>query len=240
MEHIDWSESVETIEYTRPEEYCEQLAIEFLENAQRAVAEKGSFLAVLGGGRTPRQINAKIIELSSNYHVDWSRVYIFLSDERWIEETSDHSNYKMMQETLAGPLGIDCLYHIYEQGKTAMKAAEKYAAYLEEIWEKTGQTTFDYMLLGVGNDGHTASLFPGVHHPAEGGQMVVCGGKGPEGLERISLSYATLNKCDRISFLVNNPEKIEILRKMKKEWAPDKFPIQNITVTKCMYILSEQ
>lgn len=239
MEQIDWSAGIKIIEYKEPEEYYERLAIEFLENAQKAVAEKGSFLAVLGGGRTPRQINAKIVERSSDYRVDWNRVHIVLSDERWIEETNDHSNYKMMRDTLVSPLSANALYQIYKQGEAIGNAAEEYADYLEELWKKAGRETFDYMLLGVGNDGHTASLFPGRQYPAENRRMVVCGGKGPEGLERISLSYAALNKCDRISFLVNSAEKIEILHKMKADWDPERFPIQNIAATKYMHILTD-
>lgn len=240
MEQIDWSAGIKIYEYKNAKDYYERLAIEFLENAQKAVTEKGSFLAVLGGGRTPREINAKIVELSSNYHVDWECVYIVLSDERWIEEDNDYSNYKMMRDTLVSPLSANDIYHIYRQGETMEKAAEEYADYLEELWKMAGRKTFDYMLLGVGNDGHTASLFPNRHCSVEGKQMVVCGGKGPEGLERISLSYAALNKCSRISFLVNGSDKIEILHKMKAEWNPEKFPIQNIAPTKCMHILTEQ
>lgn len=238
MEYTGWSKDIKVFEYKGPEKYYEQLAIEFLENAQKAIAEKGSFLAVLGGGRTPRHINAKIVELSAKYNVDWSRVYIVLSDERWIEETDDYSNYKMMQETLIVPLGINSLHHIFESEITLEHAAEKYAGYLEELWEKTEQRIFDYALLGVGNDGHTASLFPERLFSSESSQMVVCGGKGPEGLERISLSYEALNKCNLVSFIVNSLGKREILHLMRMEWNPEKYPIQNINTSKNMHVLA--
>lgn len=240
MTYIQWLSSIEKYFYTDAEEYYEQLAVEFLENAETSIRNKGLFIAVLGGGNTPKYINSKIVELSTQYDIDWNRVHIVLSDERWIEDTDELSNYKMILETLAVPLKIKSLYNVYADGISAEEAAEKFGEYVEELWTKTGRAAFDYAMLGVGSDGHTASLFPDRQQIQNVGVNTVCGGKGPEGLERISLSYAALNKCDKVSFLVNSPEKRNVLAHMEKEWNTVKFPIQNIVVPKNMHILREE
>ena len=239
MDYTEWSRNTKVLEFTASEKYYEQLAIEFLNKARDATAEKGNFLAVLGGGNTPRKINEKIVELSGKYEVDWSRVYIVLSDERWVEENSDYSNSRMMRQTLIEPLHRNALFQLYESSKKVEGASRSYAHYILDLLERTGQKTFDYALLGVGSDGHTASLFPGNHFLPDRGPVAVCGGKGPEGLERISLSYAALNRCSLISFLINSPEKRAIYHLMNVDWNPGKYPIQNINSIKNMYILAD-
>lgn len=236
MPHTQWLNQIQIFEYQQEEEYYQQLAREFLELAERAISNKGCFCAVLGGGNTPKYINAQIVELHSQYDIDWSRVHIVLSDERWVKEDDALSNYRMILETLVMPLNIKNFYNIYLDGKTVEEGARAYSVYLEQLFRELGQNAFDYAQLGVGNDGHTASLFPGRRHLAEGGQKAICGGIGPEGAERISLSYEVLSECKTTSFLVNSPGKIEILQLMKEKWEPDKYPIQNINAHKNMYV----
>lgn len=239
LENIQWARGLEKYICTDPQEYYERLAVEFLENAERAVQSKGCFTAVLGGGNTPRYINSKIVERSAQYKVNWNDVYIVLSDERWVKESDRLSNYKMISESLVVPLKTRPLHKIYTAGSTVEEAAERFNAYIEDLRIRTGQNGFDYALLGVGPDGHTASLFPYRQQVRSAGANVVCGGKGPEGLERISLSYDALNHCEKISFLVNSPEKRDILDRMEQEWDLDRFPIQNISPPKKMYVLRE-
>lgn len=240
MTDIQWLKGIKIFRYTDAEKYFEQIAVEFLENAEKAIKDKGCFVAVLGGGNTPKNINSKIVELNSKYKVDWSKVYIILSDERWVKEQDALSNYRMILETLVCPLNVKLCYNIYLADKTIKEGAEAYSDYIDALLKSVGQEEFDYALLGVGNDGHTASLFPGRNSLAEKGKQVICGGKGPEGTERISLSYEALNKCKIASFLVNNPEKEKILHLMEKEWNPGRYPIQNIRVPKNMYLLQEE
>ena len=211
-----------------------------MKNAEKAIRDKGCFIAVLGGGNTPKYINCKIVELNLKYKVDWNNVYIILSDERWVKEQDALSNFKLMLETLIIPLNIKSFYNIYSGRRTIEEDAEAYSDYIENLLKSLGQEEFDYALLGVGNDGHTASLFPGRKHLAAKGKQVICGGKGPEGTERISLSYEALNKCKLVSFLVNSPGKERILHLMEHEWNPNKYPIQNISVPKNIYLLQEE
>ena len=233
-------ESCSLITYGKQEEYYRALAREFLIYAEKCIKDKGCFLAVLGGGNSPVRINEEIVKVSNEYTLDWSKVYIFLSDERYVEETNDYSNYKLIKETLLDKVGGNSLYSIYKPDCSKEIAAIFYHNYIKELWEQTGQDYFDYALLGVGEDGHTAALFPARLPEDVSNRFVVCSGRGPEGLERISLSMEALNRCSVISFVVNSAGKIKVLDSMKENWDTERYPMQNIVRSKNMYILREE
>lgn len=240
MNNRQWWSKNKVLVFSNREQYYNHMAVEFLENAEKCISEKGCFIAVLGGGSSPAYINAGIVQHSRDYNINWKQVAIVLSDERYVEETSDFSNRKMIMETLIEPLEMNPLYQIFQSDRTVAEAVQLYEDYIKELLYTKKQSSFDYALLGVGKDGHTASLFPGRQWSAEQDKVAVHGGIGPEGTERISLSFEALNKCTKMSFLVNNKQKQEILQLMEHNWNPLDYPIQNISVPKNMYVLLEE
>lgn len=239
MDIIKYWESCNLIIYKKQEEYYRALAREFLICAEKCIKDKGCFLAVLGGGKSPARINEEIVKASSEYALDWSKIYIVLSDERYVEETSDFSNYKLTKETLIDKVGGNALYSVYKPDRSE-EAAGLYHDYIKKLWKKTGQEYFDYALLGVGDDGHTASLFPNRLPGNVKNRFAVYSGIGPEGLERISLSIEALNRCTVVSFIVNSVGKRKVLDSMKENWNTDRYPMQNIVRPKNMHILREE
>lgn len=240
MDIVKYWENCRLITYRKQKEYYRALAEEFLTYAEKCIKDKGCFLAVLGGGKSPAYINEEIIKASNKYVLDWSKIYIILSDERYVKETNDFSNYKLIKETLLDKVDGNSLYPIYKPNSSGETAAGLYHDYIMELWTRTGQDYFDYAMLGVGNDGHTASLFPDRLPANKEDRLAVSGGMGPEGLERISLSIGALNRCSMVSFIVNNVEKIKVLNSMKENWNTVRYPIQNIIRPKNMYILQEE
>ena len=240
VNNLKYWETCNLIICRKQDEYYKAMAREFLIHAKKCIKDKDCFLAVMGGGRSPKRINEEIVKADEEYGLDWSKVYIFLSDERCVEKTSNHSNYKLITETLMNKVGGNPLYSIYELNYSKETSASLYHDYIKKMLVQTGQDYFDYALLGVGEDGHTASLFPGRLPKNTDGRFAVCSGKGTEGLERISLSVEALNRCSLVSFIVNSVGKIKVLDSMKETWNAERYPMQNIVSPKNMHILQEE
>ncbi len=184
----------------------------------------------LGGGRTPIDLNHYIVSFSSKYDIDWTRIFIFFSDDRCVPPDHPDSNYRMTQETLLRYVGIpeSNVYRI--QGEFGSeKAALLYEKILKNFFNSDGFPEFDLTLLGVGTDGHTASLFPKNRSLYEQHKLVIPAGRGPEGHERVSMSYPLLNRSKNIWFLITGEEKKNIIRKLQfGDFEPMNCPAQGI------------
>jgi 6-phosphogluconolactonase len=229
--HIDWrSENKVNIVSKNRDILYKEIALDFLRLAEQCQSNKGIFSVILGGGNTPKSINSYIVGYSSQISINWDNVYIFFTDERCVEMTHIDSNYRMIYESLTSQLSIPGrnVYRIKGE-KNLDDAINDYQQDISDFFNRIDRDGFDLSLIGVGQDSHTASLFPFSDSLNEFRLYVVYGGKGPEGFDRISVTYPVINSSKNIWVLGIGEEKKDLLNRiLSSEFNPDKFPIQGI------------
>lgn len=176
-------------------------------------AEVGQPVRVaLCGGSTPRPVFSR---LSAIPDMDWNRIRIYWGDERTVGPDHQDSNYRMTRETLLSniPIRSDYIHRIRGEIEPE-SAAEEYQSVLQETFclQEPGELPrFDLMLLGMGADGHTASLFPGTPALDETDRLVVANPVPQQNTVRITLTLPVLNAARNVSFLVTGADKAEAL-----------------------------
>ncbi len=211
---------------------ADRAAEEILHRATLAVAAHGSFSIALSGGSTPRALFARLAEEPYRTAMPWEQTHIFWSDERLVPPDDEESNYRMAAETLLAFVHIPAanIYLTPTIGSTPEHAAQSYE---ETIRAVVGgePPAFDVVLLGMGPDGHTASLFPGqsaVTTPDDA--LVVAVYNAPKmPPERISFSYRLINAARLVLVLVAGADKAETVRRVFRD-APDPaaLPMQGV------------
>jgi 6-phosphogluconolactonase len=185
-----------------------------------ACAHDGEFAICLSGGSTPRRLYQRLAGPTFASRVPWSRIHWFWGDERFVPHEDPASNYRMAYEALFSsvPISKDRLHPIPTEGLSPQQAAANYQALLQRFYGNKrlsgGQSIFDVTLLGVGEDGHTASLFPSSSTLLENRRWVLAVvGKVTE--TRITLTYPALNSSRNLAFLVTGANKRSILAKIR-------------------------
>lgn len=180
-------------------------------SARKAIGRRGVFRLVLAGGSTPRDLYAELASEPCRSRIGWTRAEIFWGDERCVPPQHADSNFRMADELLISKLGIpkESVHRIRGE-LDPEQAAEGYA---EELMAATGERVprFDLVLLGMGDDGHTASLFPDTPDLAEERRIVIPTLSPKPPRERVSLSLRTINAARTIVFLVGGKGKAEVL-----------------------------
>ena len=191
--------------------------------------EKDFFSVILGGGRTPVMLNARLVNMADQ--LDWTRIKFFFSDDRCVPPEHPDSNFRMIHETLVKPLRIPSSNVFRIKGELDPEnTATQYEHTLYKVFGNSNIPCFDLALLGLGPDGHTASLFPGENHVLnEKSKLVVPAGKGPEGHERITLTYSVINQASNIWFMISGKEKKEVFHNIiNGNYNPLECPAQGI------------
>ncbi|HLO01943.1 MAG TPA: 6-phosphogluconolactonase [Symbiobacteriaceae bacterium] len=186
---------------------AEAAALRFLELAQAAIDERGRFMVALSGGSTPKALYTL---LSDRYpgKLDWSKVHLFWGDERYVPLTDPLSCYKMAEET--GILGLGAPAHPWPVHLAHQEAAAAFEAELLTLFG--GEPVFDLVLLGMGPDGHCASLFPGTPAPAERAKRVLAlEQQNKEVPLRLTLTLPVITGARAILFLVTGADKRTVL-----------------------------
>lgn len=194
-------------------ECVEALAALIADVAAEAVERRGVFSLVLSGGSTPVALHQKLASVSFRGKIDWSKALIFFGDERSVPPDSELSNYRMAKETLLDPLSIpdSRVYRVLGE-LSAQKAAENYQEVVRSHLEKWGG--FDICLLGLGPDGHTASLFPGGGIP-NGAELVISVAAPTHispAVERVTFTPSAIESSSHICFLSGGPKKEAVLK----------------------------
>lgn len=178
-----------------------------VEAGQDAISSRGVFRVALSGGSTPRALFQTLASRRFRGRIEWPRARVFFVDERCVPPTHERSNYRMAKVHLLGPLRIPEANVFRIRGEDEpRRAAREYERVLSS--EFGGRTPrFDFVLLGVGADSHTASLFPGTRAIAERTKFVAA--NHVRGLDdwRITLTLPVLNAARRVVFLTVGPEK---------------------------------
>jgi 6-phosphogluconolactonase len=179
--------------------------------AELALKARNKFRLALSGGNTPRPVLAEL----ARCNLPWERVQITFGDERCVPPDDAQSNYRMARESLLAPANVPDDSVLRMRGEIdPAKAADEYQDKVDELAEQRGETIYrhDLILLGVGDDGHTASLFPGTPAIEEMQRRVVANFVPKFDQWRITFTYRLINAARHVCFLVNaakNPELLE-------------------------------
>lgn len=199
----------------------------FIRTAAQAISERGRFLAVLSGGTTP----IALYRLLAHADLDWSRTFLFWGDERCVPVEDPANNYSQARQALLAevPIPKQNIHRILSELSPAA-AAQDYAEQLRGFSEPPLEwPRFDLVLLGVGEDGHTASLFPGSPVEAVEPVIAVTGNYQNRPTERVSLTPLVFNSARLVLFLASGIAKSAIIANIFKGGDhPDLWPAQRI------------
>jgi len=195
---------------------AEEAAQAVADAAEEALNRTGRFTLALSGGSTPRRLYARLASPPFHSWIDWSRLHVFWGDERCVPPDHPDSNYRLVHESLLSrvPIPPERVYRMRGEDPDPERAALDYSQALTRIFSLTpGELPrFDLILLGLGADGHTASLFPGAPALDEARRLVVAAYVEPLKAYRLTLTLPVLNAAARVIFLVSGKEKAEALR----------------------------
>lgn len=189
-----------------------ELADYFVSKAQQAILDKGKFTVALTGGSSPAGLYKLLASESYRQKIDWSKVYVFWGDERWVPLDDEKSNAGAAYNDLLNhiPISKDQIFPMWKANISAEDYAKEYEALLEKHLTKGEE--FDLILLGMGDDGHTASLFPNQDIILkEKEKKVAAYFLAPQDMYRITLTAPLINKAKNIVFLVFGDKKSEAL-----------------------------
>lgn len=184
-------------------EYAAELLIQ---NAQASIAARGNFTVALSGGSTPRALYTRLAAEFS-MRIDWNSVHLFWGDERCVPPDHADSNYRMTRESLRVPIPKENIHRIHGE-LTPELAAEEYENQLRSFFTETPR--FDLILLGMGDDGHTASLFPDSPALKESTRWAIPVEHRvppPPFVPRVTLTLPVINNAQEVVFLVTGSGK---------------------------------
>jgi 6-phosphogluconolactonase len=193
--------------------------------ANMAVTERGRFAVALSGGGTPKALYSILANKPYADQIDWERVHLFWADERCVQPDHGDSNYRSVQELLISrvPIPGKNVHRIMGE-KGAEQAAAAYEQDLMVFFGDGGWPTLDLVILGVGEDGHTASLFPGSFQVVENNRLAMPVLLGAQKKDRVTLTLPMLNHARQVSFLVSGVSKQKIIRSILQDGNPDGLP----------------
>jgi 6-phosphogluconolactonase len=197
-------------------------AAEWARSAAEAIARAGRFAVALSGGNTPRALYTKLAGEPFRSRIAWDRIHFFWGDERSVPADHADSNYRMTYETLLARVPVPpANIHRIETERGAAEAAAAYEAALRDffaLWPGVFPR-FDLILLGLGEEGHTASLFPGSAALAERERLVTAVYVEKLKTDRITLTLPVLNSAAEIAFLVSGRSKAEVVKQALRDRA---------------------
>lgn len=202
----------------------------FVEWAWQAIARNGSFHAALSGGSTPGELFRQLASAEYRPQVDWAKVKLYWSDERCVPPEHPDSNYGMARTELLirAPIPPANVFRMEAERSDLGRAAQEYEEVLRRELGRgpSGLPQFDLIFLGMGVDGHTASLFPGMRGLQGTSRWVSTPPVAKLGARRMTLTLPVLNAARRVVFLVTGAEKAAILRTVLGEKVDPPLPAQ--------------
>jgi 6-phosphogluconolactonase len=184
----------------------------FVSASKNSIAAKKRFAVAISGGSTPRRLYTLLGSDAYRHRVDWQYVHFFWADERCVPKEDEASNFRTAFDTFLSKIALpDKNIHRIKGEEAPDKAARDYEEEIRRFFGESERPGFDLIILGVGEDGHTASLFPGSKSLEERVRLAI-----PVYLEesrrnRITLTLPVLNNADQILFLVAGPSKAGVL-----------------------------
>lgn len=207
-------------------------ANEFARIANESIARRGKFTVALSGGSTPKKLYSLLAEDFQN-RFDWHKTHFFFGDERMVATDNEESNFRMANEALFSKIKTPAqnIHRFLTEQGDAKLAAEEMENELRKLFElkKDEFPRFDLILLGMGADGHTASLFPETSALKEKNRLVTENYVERFQTFRLTFTVPTINRAANIIFLIAGEDKAEALREViKGEPNLEKFPAQSV------------
>lgn len=219
--------------FDSPRELFEYGAQAFTRHANEAVATAGRFAVALSGGSTPKSLYSLLAKSSG---IPWDKVYFFFGDERHVPPDHPESNYRMARESLLSQVPLDHgkVFRVHSENPDAGAAAADYEQTLKNVFklEPAEFPRFDLILLGLGPDGHTASLFPGTKALKEHSRLVVSNWVDKFKTDRITFTAPVLNNARVVTFLAAGKDKGPAVSSVfDPKTDPEQFPAKLVQPT---------
>ncbi len=211
---------------------AKRAAQEFVQSAATAVRTKGAFNVALAGGSTPKALYSLLVnDPTLRSHLPWDKIHLFFGDERHVAPDHPDSNFRMAAEAMISksPLKPEQVTRIKGEYPDADQAALEYEKALREYFKlKNGEyPRFDLLLAGMGNEGHTLSLFPGTKALHADGRLVVRNWIGKLYADRITLTAPAASNSAEIIFMVTGADKAPALKAvLEGPFEPEQLPAQ--------------
>lgn len=222
-------------------------AAKFVEIADDAIEKRGKFAVALAGGSTPKSLYQLLAGEDFKNKVDWRKVFFFFADERNVLPDVEESNFRMARENLFEPLTIQSenIFRWQTEREEAKEIAADYEQTIKEFFRLSENEfpRFDLVLLGMGGDGHTASLFPSSGALREIKKIAAANYVEKLNSHRLTFTYPAINNAANVIFLVGGAEKAETLAEvLQGEPQFEMFPSQNVKPEdgKLLWLLDEK
>lgn len=187
----------------------------WIEISGQSIEKRGRFTAALSGGKTPADFYRK---LGGRQNLSWDRTHLFIVDERYVPVEHEDSNFRMIKESLLRSVNLPerNIHAIPTEEGTPEISAKKYEKNIKDFFElpKGAWPSFDLIMLGIGEDGHTASLFPAAPALSEARRLAVAVGGGKVKHHRISITLPVINSAKNVIFLVTGENKAHVVKEI--------------------------
>jgi 6-phosphogluconolactonase len=222
------SATAEVRRLATPQDLFQAAADEVLQRATEAIEKRGRFTIALSGGSTPKSLYS-LIAANAASSVAWQKVFFFWGDERHVGPQDAESNYRMAEESLFSRISVPPgnIFRVPSENPDAAAAAETYEQVMRRFFATAPNEfpRFDVILLGMGPDGHTASLFPETAALKEKSRWVVANWVEKLQAYRITLTLPVLNQARVVAFLISGTDKAAALHEVLEGKAPgQKYP----------------
>jgi len=214
-------------EIIRTQNFVADAANFILDLARKALAERNEFRIALSGGNTPRPVYAELARIGRE--LPWEKILITFGDERCVPPDNEQSNYRMAREALFIPANVPEKSIMRMRGEIdPSAAAQEYQDGVDLLATKRGEQIYrhDLILLGLGDDGHTASLFPGTAALEETTRLVVANFVPKLNASRLTFTLPLINQARQICFLVNAAKQVDLIESVLK--GDPKYPASRV------------
>jgi 6-phosphogluconolactonase len=203
---------------------------EFVRIGKAAIAAHGRYRVALSGGSTPKSLYSLLGAQHATF--DWERTFLFFGDERHVPPDHPDSNYRMVNEALLMkiPIPAENVFRVQAENPDAATAALEYENDLRRFFAlQSGEfPRFDLILLGMGPDGHTASLFPGSEGLKEQSRLVIANWVEKFNTHRLTFTFPVLNHAAEVVFVASGPDKADMVRQVLEGKHTPPYPSQQV------------
>ncbi|MBC7949885.1 MAG: 6-phosphogluconolactonase [Chitinophagaceae bacterium] len=211
----------------------------FVTDCHQSIASHGKFVVALSGGNTPRRFFELLATQEFSRNIPWKKVFLFWSDERFVSHSSPDSNYNLARKSLLDRIDIPPgnVFPVPVSGDPE-ESARQYEQTIRKFFDNK-PASFDWVLLGTGKDGHTASLFPNTPVLIENRKLIKQVWVEEKQAWRITFTYPLINRARQIIILVSGKEKEHVVSAVFTKRSRKIFPVQYVQPERSLWIMDE-